>query len=149
MNWSETITVFNRFSAADRRIFWFPTILYGCSWSEKSRERISGGTRSQEKVVTVLIPSWRYINQYKPPGSLSGYHALDLSIAPNYFTLTPGDIIFRGETDYQLTEAGKIDFLSLWAEKTFTAKEVKDNSNGAPVRKTAHYLARSEGYGLQ
>lgn len=100
--WEDTITVYNKFEDKQTHIVtWYKTVLTGCFW-KYTRQKVSIGETVLETSNTICrIPmntqfmerhSWEQV----PNDKMS-----------QYFTLSEGDIIIKGEVDDKINEYEK------------------------------------------
>lgn len=141
----ETITLFNR-CADINQITWQATVLDNCSYITKRSNITVGGAQFAVDCTIVRIPSASYHDRYRPPTNepKQGYYSLSGDLRKRYFTLNAGDIVYRGETDFPLTEENRLTFLTENKGRVFTVKTAADNTFRRPLSKASHYKAVSE-----
>lgn len=109
------------------------TILHNCFFGSKKAESLNGNVLSQANSYIVRIPkSNKYIDSYKWQSTDS---------IQEYFTVSPDDIIVKGEVYDEIsdTQGHRVsDLLSKYKPNCFTVKTFSDNT---AILYAAHYKA--------
>ena len=95
--WNTTITVFNKYEdPTSRLITWYKTVLHNCFWKNTSNKIIVGETTLDTNSTLCRIPLHTAF--------LERYEWNTLEDKSNNFTLSPGDIIIKGEVSEIIDE---------------------------------------------
>lgn len=145
--WEDTITVYNKYIDADKKITWYRTVIPNCFWKYLSAGVITRHSstnyhtiRLETNIVTCRIP--------KDKKYLSNKDWNNSESRSEYFTLSVGDVIVRGECVDEINEyeSGNrsSDFLKLHKAQgeAFTVGSVSINTGTDKC--CEHYLISGE-----
>lgn len=95
--WNTTVTVFNKYeNPTSRLITWHKTVLHNCFWKNTGNKLVVGETTLDTNATLCRIPLH--------PAFLERYEWNELGDKSNNFTLSPGDIIIKGEVSEIIDE---------------------------------------------
>lgn len=139
--WEHTITLYNKFVDNQTQVVvWYKTVLTDCFWKLTGTEVRVGDSVLDSKSIVCRIPKdERFLEKQdwvKLPNDLMG----------DYFTLAPGDIIVKGNCDFEIDEYTKglrsTDLLSLYHDYQ-ACMEITEFSNNTGIgRNNEHYYTR-------
>lgn len=90
--WNTTITVYNKHEDPDTRLItWHRTVLHDCFWKYTGNKIVVGETALETNTTLCRIPV--------DPAFLETYQWNDEEDKSAYFTLSPGDILIKGEVE--------------------------------------------------
>ena len=136
--WNQTITVYNKFEDANRKIYWYSTVLENCFWKYEHEKVIVGETALVTDSTKCRIP--------KNENFIEKYLWNELEDKSTKFTVGPGDIIILGEATDEVNEyvAGhrSTDLLNKYKklQGAILVEEVTINVGGG--RHNEHYHIR-------
>jgi hypothetical protein len=92
MWWDTTITVYNKYEDPARRLItWYRTVLHNCFWKYTGNKIVVGETTLETNTTLCRIPiNTAFLERYKWDAEVD---------KTPYFTLSPGDIIIKGEVE--------------------------------------------------
>lgn len=95
--WNTTITLYNKYEDPTSRIrTWYKTVIHNCFWKYTGNKIVVGETLLETNTTLCRIPAHPdYLEQYK------WAEEEDKSVK---FTLSPGDIIVKGEVEEIIDE---------------------------------------------
>lgn len=97
--WEDTLTVYNKYTDPHTQLVtWYPTVLHNCFWKYE-RDRIVVGETVIESCKTICrIPqNAKFLERYQWENQTN-------DVMPQYFTLSEGDIIVKGEVNEDIDE---------------------------------------------
>ena len=95
--WNTTVTVFNKYEdPTSRLITWYKTVIHNCFWKNTGNKIVIGETALDTNSTLCRLPVH--------PSFLEKYEWNALADKSNNFTLSPGDIIIKGEVDEIIDE---------------------------------------------
>lgn len=138
--WNQTVTVYNRIEDPQTRVIsWHRTVLHNCFWRYTEAKFVVNGTVVNANVIVCRIPKQaNYLERYN-------WELLGDKIS-DYFTLSIGDMIVKGEVTDEIDEytSGKrsTDFLTKYKrlQGCTLISSVSDNTDGG--RGAEHYLVK-------
>ena len=97
--WNQTITVYNQYKDPQTKVIkWYRTVIENCFWRYTQAKFIVNGTVVNANVTVCRIPKQEnYRERYL-------WEQLSNDEMSNYFTLTIGDLIVKGEVDDDIDE---------------------------------------------
>ena len=97
--WDTTITVYNQYKDKQTRLVtWRKTVINNCFWKYTGNKVTIGDVELQTNTTICRIPKDdRFLERYL-------WEALPNDQKDNFFTLSPGDIIVKGEVDEDIDE---------------------------------------------
>ena len=141
--WETTVTIYNKFvDAQTDLVHWYKTIVTDCFWQLSGTEVRVGETVLDSKIIVCRIPKdERFIEKQlwvqKPNDQKS-----------NFFTLAQGDIIVKGESDFEIDEYVKghrsSDLLGQYRNYQACMEITEYSNNTGAGRNNEHYLARGK-----
>lgn len=139
--WNQTITVYNQFKdPKTNKTIWYKTTIHECFWRYTEEKFIINGTVVNANVTICRIPKQdNYLDRYL-------WEQLDDTERQNYFTLTIGDMVVKGDVDDDIDEytSGRRsnDFLTKYKrlQGCTLVSMVADNTGGG--RGAEHYLVK-------
>ena len=92
--WDTTLTIYNQFKdPLTSLVTWYRTVLHGCFWKYTGNKVTVNDVSLETNTTICRIPQdTRFKERYE-------WEQLPNDQMSNYFTLTPGDIIIKGEVD--------------------------------------------------
>ena len=105
--WEDTITLYNKHTGSDKKITWYRTVLHNCFWKYKS-ENMSVN-RATMGWYSIQLDTKSIVCRIPKNDKFLSKAEWNNSDHTSCFTLSPGDIIIRGEVDLDIDEytAGK------------------------------------------
>lgn len=100
--WEDTLTVYNKYEDPQTHIItWFKTVLHDCFWKFE-RQKLTVGQTVVEATRTICrIPeNKKFLERYQ-------WESQTNDMMPEYFTLSAGDIIVKGEVNEDINEGIK------------------------------------------
>lgn len=139
--WNQTVTVYNQYKDPQTKLIkWYRTVIPKCFWRYTEEKFIVNGTVVNANVTVCRIPKQdNYVERYL-------WEKLSNDEMANYFTLSIGDMIVKGEVSDDIDEytSGKRsnDFLTKYKrlQGCTLISMVADNTEGG--RDTEHYLVK-------
>lgn len=138
--WDSTVTIYNKFVDKQTDItLWFRNVIPDCFWQLSGTEVNVGGTVLDAKHIVCRIPKDdRHLDKQDWVQQPNDQMA-------NYFTLGQGDIIVKGECDFEIDEYTKghksTDLLGKYRDYQ-ACMEITECSNNTGIgRNNEHYLA--------
>lgn len=100
--WEDTITVYNKYTDPQTQVVtWFRKVLTDCFWKYERDKLMVGQTVLETNRTICRIPqNSQFLERYQweqQPNDMMG----------NYFTLSQGDIIVKGEVTEEINEYAK------------------------------------------
>lgn len=141
--WDTTVTIYNKYLDSQTSVVrWFKQVVTDCFWQLSGAEVKIGNTVLDSKSIICRIPKDdRFLEKlewiHKPNDEME-----------NYFTLAQGDIIVKGECDFEIDEYTKghrsTDLLGQYRQYQ-ACMEINEWSNNTGVgRNNEHYFARGK-----
>lgn len=136
--WNTTVTIFNKFiDPQTQLISWYKTVVEGCFWKDTGNKiTINNVVLETNNIICRIRKDAKYLDRYE-------WESLANDLMSNYFTLSPGDIIIKGNIDDTINEyqSGKraTDLLKKYKSKygCLEIQAVSNNTNGG--RGNEHY----------
>lgn len=138
--WDDTITLYNKFIDKDNKVYYFRHVITDCFYKHTVEKVTVGNTTISSNVSICRI---RVNDAFVDKRA---WNELPASDKRDMFTLSIGDIIVAGETEYEIDEYSKgsrsSDLLKEYKEwpGCFTVETVNINVGGG--RGNEHYHAR-------
>ena len=137
--WNKTITVFNKYEDTQTGLItWYKHVLINCFWKESNNEVNVGNVKLASNGHIIRIPQ---NSLYVSP---TIWTTLSAEEKAEKFTLQPGDILYKGETNFVIDEmtAGQrsSDFLAENEYNICTIKAVNENVD----LPNGHYYVRGD-----
>ena len=141
--WETTITVYNKFTDTQTGlVHWYRTVITDCFWQLSGTEVRVGGTVLDSKSIVCRIPKDNKFLEKQDwvaqPNDTKG----------DYFTLGQGDIIVKGECDFEIDEYTKghrsTDLLGKYREYQACMEITECSVNTGTGKNNEHYLARGK-----
>ena len=100
--WEDTITVYNKFTDPQTQVVtWYRTVLSNCFWKYDHSKVTIGQTELESNRTICRIPQdERFLERYQ-------WESLANDKMAEYFTLSEGDIVIKGEVDDEINEYTK------------------------------------------
>ena len=97
--WNTTITVYNKFEDPQTQLVtWYRQVIDGCFWKYSGNKVVVGNTVLETKDIICRIRiDDRFLEKHE-------WIATPNDRMSNYFTLSQGDIIVKGEVDDEINE---------------------------------------------
>ena len=97
--WNTTITVYNKFEDPQTQLVtWYRQVIDGCFWKYSGNKVVVGNTVLETKDIICRIRiDDRFLEKHE-------WIAIPNDRMSNYFTLSQGDIIVKGEVDDEINE---------------------------------------------
>lgn len=97
--WNTTITVYNKFEDPQTQLVtWYRQVVDGCFWKYSGNKVVVGNTVLETKDIICRIRiDDRFLEKHE-------WIAIPNDRMSNYFTLSQGDIIVKGEVDDEINE---------------------------------------------
>lgn len=97
--WNTTITVYNKFEDPQTQLVtWYRQVIDGCFWKYSGNKVVVGNTVLETKDIICRIRiDNRFLEKHE-------WIAIPNDRMSNYFTLSQGDIIVKGEVDDEINE---------------------------------------------
>ncbi len=97
--WDTTITIYNQYKDPQTRVVhWYKMVVNGCFWKYTGNKVTVGQVELATNSTICRIPKDdRYLERYV-------WESLPNDQMENHFTLSPGDIIIKGEVDDEIDE---------------------------------------------
>ena len=141
--WEHTITVYNKYTDPQTSIVrWHKNVVTDCFWQLTGSVVSIGNTVLDSKSITCRIPKDdRFLEKQQ-------WIELPNDEQGDYFTLAPGDIIVKGESDFVIDEYTKghrsTDLLGKYREYQACLEITEYSNNTGKGRNEEHYLARGK-----
>ena len=141
--WDETLTIYNQFKdPVTSVVTWFRTIVTNCFWKYTGNKVTVGEVTLETNNTICRIPKDdRFLIRYL-------WEALPNDQMENYFTISPGDIIVKGEVDDvidELTRGHRSTDLVAKYKKLQGCIEIQSWSDNTGVgRNDKHYYVTGE-----
>ena len=139
--WDDTITLYNKYTdPTDGKVYWFRTVIENCYYEHQQNKLSLGQTTIASDVSICRI---RVNDAFVDKRA---WNDLSASEKAKHFTLSIGDIIVAGETDFEIDEYDKgkrsSDLVKEYKEwpGCFTVESANINVGGG--RGNEHYHAR-------
>lgn len=139
--WDTTVTVYNKYEDAQTGIVtWYKTILTDCFWQLTGTEIKVGETNLNSKAITCRIPKdSKFLEK-------QDWIKLPNDEMSNFFTLSTGDIIVKGECDFVIDEYTKghrsTDLLNQYHDYQACMEITKFSNNTGIGRNNEHYFTQ-------
>lgn len=100
--WDATLTIYNQYKDPQTKVVsWFKTVVNGCFWKYTGNKVTVGQVELETNTTICRIPKdARFLERYV-------WEALPNDQMANHFTLSPGDIIVKGEVEDTIDEMDK------------------------------------------
>lgn len=100
--WDTTLTIFNQFKDPQTKIVhWYKTVISNCFWKYTGNKVTVGQVELETNTTICRIPQDnRFLERYV-------WEALPNDQMVNHFTLSPGDIIVKGNVEDDINEQEK------------------------------------------
>lgn len=137
--WNTTITVYNKHEdPASRKIAWHKYVVHNCFWKYTGNKIVVGETALETNTTMCRIPVHRaYLEPYQWDS------AEDKSA---YFTLSPGDILVKGEVedivDEYVSGQRSSDLLAKYKKLQGCMTIERSAVNAGQGRGSEHYYVR-------
>ena len=97
--WNTTITVYNKFEDPQTQLVtWYRQVIDGCFWKYSGNKVVVGNTVLETKdIICRIRVDDRFLEKHE-------WIAIPNDRMSNYFTLSQGDIIVKGEVDDEINE---------------------------------------------
>lgn len=97
--WDTTLTIYNQYKDSQTRLTsWYKTVVPGCFWKYTGNKVTIGTVELETNSTICRIPkNDKFLDRYL-------WEALPNDQMENFFTLSPGDIIIKGEVDEDIDE---------------------------------------------
>lgn len=141
--WEDTITIYNKFEDKQTNVVtWFRTVVTDCFWTLSGTKVTIGNVTLDSKSALCRIPKdTRFLEK-------KDWVKVPNDQMQNYFTLSQGDIIVKGEVDDEINEylSGKrsTDLLSKYREYQMCMEIQEYTVNTGLGRNNEHYLTRGK-----
>lgn len=141
--WDTTVTVYNKYTDAQTDLVsWYRTVIPDCFWKLSGAEVRVGDTVLDSKAIVCRIPKDDTFMEKQD------WIQLPSDQKASYFTLAQGDIIVKGECDFEIDEYTKgyrsSDLLGHYRDYQ-ACMEITEFSNNTGVgRNNEHYLTRGK-----
>jgi len=141
--WETTVTIYNKVIDAQTDIVrWYKNVVEDCFWQLSGTEVRVGETILDSKIIVCRIPKDdRFLEKQewvKLPNDEMG----------DYFTLAQGDIIVKGECEFEIDEYTKghrsTDLLGMYREYQACMEITEYANDTGKGRNNEHYLARGK-----
>ena len=139
--WDTTVTVYNKYEDAQTNVVtWYRNVVSDCFWQLTGNEIKIGDTNLNSKAIVCRIPKdSKFLEKQdwvKLPNDEMG----------NFFTLSPGDIIVKGECDFEINEYIKghrsTDLLAQYHDYQACMEITKFSNNTGIGRNNEHYFTQ-------
>ena len=138
--WDTTVTIYNKF--VDKQtdvVTWYKSIVHDCFWQLAGTELSIGGTVLDTKQIVCRIPKDdRFLEK-------QDWVQLPNDLMAEHFTLGQGDIIVKGECEFEINEYAQgyrsTDLLGMYRSYQACAEITKCSNNTGIGRNNEHYLA--------
>lgn len=141
--WEDTITIYNQYIDSQTDVVhWIRTVIDDCFWHLTGTEVNVGETALDSKSIVCRIPK---DSRYKDKAD---WIKIPNDQKKNYFTLGQGDIIVKGNCDFEINEYQEghrsTDLLAKYREyqQCISVNQYSDNTGLG--RNNEHYLARGK-----
>ncbi len=100
--WDTAITIYNQFKDPQTKVVrWYKTVLSGCFWKYTGNKVTVGQVELETNTTICRIPkNDKFLDRYM-------WEALPNDQMSDFFTISPGDIIIKGEVDDEIDEMEK------------------------------------------
>ena len=137
--WNATVTVYNKYEdPTSRRVTWYRTVLHNCFWKYTGNKIVVGQTALETDTTICRIPTHRAF--------LDAYQWYTQEDKSQYFTISAGDILIKGEVTDEIDEytAGQrsSDILTKCKKSHECMVVDKCSVNVGPGRGLEHYYVR-------
>lgn len=97
--WNITVTIYNKFEDPQTQLItWYRHVVEGCFWKYTGNKIVVGNTLLETKDIICRIRiDERFLEKHE-------WIAIPNDKMSNYFTLSQGDIIVKGEVDDEINE---------------------------------------------
>lgn len=140
--WNQTITVYNKYEDAQGKVSWYRTVIPNCFWKYTGEKLIVNGSLIETNVTVCRIPKdERFLERYL-------WEELGEEGFKDYFTLSIGDFIIKGEVTDNIDEytpgLRSSDFISKYKrlQGCTIISRVAVNTEGGRVNE--HYSVRGD-----
>lgn len=141
--WDTTITVYNQYKDPITKIIsWYRTVINECFWKYTGNKVTVGSVELQTNTTICRIPKDdRFLQRYE-------WEALPNDQMADHFTLSPGDIIVKGEVTEEIDETQKghrsTDFIAKY-KKLQGCVEIQQWADNTGIgRNDKHYYVVGE-----
>lgn len=141
--WDTTITVYNQYKDPITKIIsWYRTVVNGCFWKYTGNKVTVGSVELQTNTTICRIPKDdRFLQRYE-------WEALPNDQMADHFTLSPGDIIVKGEVTEEIDETQKghrsTDFIAKYKKLQGCVEIQQWADNTGKGRNDKHYYVVGE-----
>lgn len=137
--WNTTITVFNKYEdPSSRLITWHKTVLHNCFWKYTGNKIVVGETTLETNTTLCRIPAHTAF--------LEKYQWNESDTRSEHFTLSPGDILIKGEVEEIIDEYASgqrtSDILTKYKKLQGCMVIEQFAINDSPGRGMEHYYVR-------
>lgn len=100
--WDTTLTIYNQFKDPQTKVVhWYRNVVTGCFWKYTGNKVTVGQVELETNTTICRIPKDdRFLERYR-------WEALPNDQMSHFFTLSPGDIIIKGEAEDEIDEMVK------------------------------------------
>ena len=96
--WCDTVTLYNKYEASNGEVTWYKTTLAGCFWKYTGNTVNVGQTILETKDIICRVPEQdNFLERYQ-------WEQLPNDQLAYYFTISPEDIIVKGEVEDEIDE---------------------------------------------
>ena len=141
--WDTTVTIYNKYVDKQTSVVtWYKTIVTDCFWQLSGTAISVGGTVLDAKKTICRIPKdSRFLEKQE-------WVKLPNDLMTEHFTLAQGDIIVKGECEFNIDESVKgyrsTDLLKQYSEYQACLEITEFSINTGVGRNNEHYLARGK-----
>lgn len=141
--WDTTLTVYNQYKdPITRLITWTRTVINGCFWKYTGNKVTVGDVELQTNTTICRIPKDdRFLERYL-------WEALPNDQKSNFFTLSPADIIVKGEVTEEIDERTSghrsTDFIAKYKKLQGCIEIQSWANNTGKGRNDKHYYVAGE-----
>lgn len=100
--WEDTITVYNKYTDPQTQIVsWYRKVLTNCFWKyERTKVTIGETVLETNRTICRIPQNEQFLERYE-------WEQLFNDVLKNYFTLSEGDIVVKGEVNDEINEYSK------------------------------------------
>lgn len=141
--WDTTVTLYNKYTdPLTHVVSWFRHVLAGCFWDNTGSVVTVGNVQLQSNDVICRIPESKL---YKPKKQ---WQELPNDALGNYFTISAGDILVKGEVDDIIDETARnhraTDLIAKYKDTQDCIVIKRSSDNTGAGRCMPHYYAVGE-----